>query len=143
MRWVRPLCQAARPDERLIMARSSASDMGSIHGALLASGYKPGSPAAIAEFAKMFTIMAERSHGIRRAGSAALDLAYVACGRLDGYYEKNLKPWDIAAGALLVTEAGGIAAEFNGETNYMNSGNIIAASPKVFGQMIGLLAEFA
>jgi len=114
-----------------------------ISGALLASGYKPGSPAAIAEFAKMFTIMAERSHGIRRAGAASLDLAYVACGRLDGYYEKNLKPWDIAAGALLVTEAGGIAGEFNGESNYMNTGHIIAASPKVFGQMVPLLAEFA
>jgi myo-inositol-1(or 4)-monophosphatase len=114
-----------------------------ISGALLASGYKPGSPLAIAEFAKMFTIMAERSQGIRRAGSAALDLAYVACGRLDGYYEKNLKPWDIAAGALLVTEAGGIAGEFNGESNYMNTGHIIAGSPKIFGQMVGLLAEFA
>ncbi len=114
-----------------------------VANALLGTGYKVGSPAALNEYLKMYGIMAERSHGVRRAGSAALDLAYVACGRLDGFYEKGLKPWDIAAGALLVTEAGGIAAEFNGEAKYMESGNIIAASPKVFGQMLGLLTEFA
>lgn len=111
--------------------------------ALLGTGYQAGNPAALTEYLKMYGIMAERSHGVRRAGSAALDLAYVACGRLDGFYEKGLKPWDIAAGALLVSEAGGIIAEFNGESDYLHKGNIIAGSPKVFGQMVGLLAEFA
>lgn len=114
-----------------------------ISGALLGTGYKNGSPKALDEYLKMYGIMAERCHGVRRAGSAALDLAYVACGRLDGFYEKNLQPWDIAAGSLLVTEAGGIAGEFNGESNYMATGHIIAASPRVFGQMVPLLAEFA
>jgi myo-inositol-1(or 4)-monophosphatase len=114
-----------------------------IAGALLGTGYKNGSPKALDEYLKMYGLMAERCHGVRRAGSAALDLAYVASGRLDGFYEKNLQPWDIAAGSLLVTEAGGIAGEFNGESNYMNTGHIIAASPRVFGQMVGLLAEFA
>ncbi len=114
-----------------------------IAGALLATGYKNGSPKALDEYLKMYAITAERSHGVRRAGSAALDLAYVACGRLDGYYEKGLQPWDIAAGSLLVTEAGGIAGEFNGESDHMTSGNIIAAGPKVFGQLVGLLTEFA
>jgi myo-inositol-1(or 4)-monophosphatase len=114
-----------------------------IGNALLGTGYKTGNPAALNEYLKMYGIMAERCQGVRRAGSAALDLAYVASGRLDGYYEKGLKPWDIAAGALLVSEAGGIIAEFNGESEYLHKGNIIAGSPKVFGQMIGLLAEFA
>ncbi|QGZ43305.1 inositol monophosphatase family protein [Pseudoduganella flava] len=114
-----------------------------IAGALLGTGYKNGSPKALDEYLKMYGLMAERCHGVRRAGSAALDLAYVASGRLDGFYEKNLQPWDIAAGSLLVTEAGGIAGEFNGESNYMNTGHIVAASPRVFGQMVGLLAEFA
>jgi myo-inositol-1(or 4)-monophosphatase len=114
-----------------------------IGGALLGTGYKNGSPKALEEYLKMYGIMAERSHGVRRAGSAALDLAYVACGRLDGYYEKNLQAWDIAAGTLLVTEAGGIAGEFNGESNYLQTGHVIAGSPRVFGQMVGLLAEFA
>ncbi|MUI11835.1 inositol monophosphatase [Massilia dura] len=114
-----------------------------IAGALLGTGYKNGSGKALDEYLKMYGIMAERCHGVRRAGSAALDLAYVASGRLDGYYEKNLQPWDIAAGTLLVTEAGGIAGEFNGESKYMQTGHVIAGSPRVFGQMVGLLAEFA
>jgi myo-inositol-1(or 4)-monophosphatase len=114
-----------------------------ISGALLGTGYKNGSQKALEEYLKMYGIMAERSHGVRRAGSAALDLAYVASGRLDGYYEKGLQPWDIAAGTLLVTEAGGIAGEFNGESQYMRTGNVIAGGPRVFGQMVGLLAEFA
>ena len=114
-----------------------------IANALLATGYQTGSPKALDEYLKMYGIMAERSHGVRRAGSAALDLAYVACGRLDGFYEKGLKPWDIAAGTLLVTEAGGIVAEFNGESDYLYKGDIVAGSPKVFGQMIGLLTPFA
>jgi len=114
-----------------------------ISGALLGTGYREGNPDALAEYLKMYGLLGTRCQGIRRAGAAALDLAYVACGRLDGFYEKNLKPWDIAAGALLVTEAGGIAGEFNGEANYMKTGHIIAGSPKIFGQMVGLLAEFA
>jgi myo-inositol-1(or 4)-monophosphatase len=114
-----------------------------IAGALLGTGYKNGSAKALDEYLKMYGIMAERCHGVRRAGSAALDLAYVASGRLDGYYEKNLQSWDIAAGTLLVTEAGGIAGEFNGESKYLQTGNVIAGSPRVFGQMVGLLAEFA
>jgi len=114
-----------------------------IANALIATGYKTGNPAALNEYLKMYGLMAERCQGVRRAGSAALDLAYVACGRLDGFYEKNLNAWDIAAGSLLVTEAGGIVGEFNGESDYLHKGHVIAGSPKVFGQMVGLLAEFA
>jgi myo-inositol-1(or 4)-monophosphatase len=95
------------------------------------------------EFLAMYKTMAERCQGIRTAGAAALDLANLAAGRVDGYYGKRLKPWDIAAGSLLVTEAGGIVGEFSGESAYMNKGDIIAASPKVFGQMVTLLAPFA
>ncbi|MGZ8291110.1 MAG: inositol monophosphatase family protein [Telluria sp.] len=109
---------------------------------LLASGHAAG-PRAVAEYMKMYAVMAERCHGIRNAGSAALELANVAAGRSDGYYEKGLKPWDIAAGALLVTEAGGIVGEFSGESDYLHKGDIIAASPKVFGQMVQLLSPFA
>ena len=72
-------------------------------------------------------------------GSAALDLAYVACGRYDGYYEKALNIWDIAAGSLLVSEAGGIVADFGGESGFLESGNIVAGTPRVFAQMLPLL----
>jgi myo-inositol-1(or 4)-monophosphatase len=109
--------------------------------ALLSSGHGQG-PRALDEYLKMYQIMSERCQGIRTAGSAALDLANVAAGRSDGYYEKGLKQWDIAAGALLVSEAGGIVGEFNGESDIMK-GNVIAAGPKVFAQMVQLLSPFA
>ena len=114
-----------------------------IANALLSTGYQAGSAKALDEYLKMYGIMAERSHGVRRPGSAALDLAYVASGRLDGFYEKGLKPWDIAAGALMITESGGIVGEFSGESDYLYKGDVIAASPKIFGQMITLLTPFA
>jgi myo-inositol-1(or 4)-monophosphatase len=113
-----------------------------IANTLLASGHGAG-PRALDEYMRMYAIMGEKCQAIRNGGSAALDLANVAAGRLDGFYEKGLKPWDIAAGSLLVTEAGGICGEFNGESAYLHKGNIIAASPKVFGQMVPLLAAFA
>ncbi len=73
--------------------------------------------------------------GIRRPGSAALDLAYVAAGRYDGFWEFGLNAWDIAAGVLLVQEAGGLVSDMHGGDDHMTSGNIIAASPKVFRDM--------
>ena len=109
---------------------------------LLSAGHGTG-PRALADYLKMYGAVAERCHGIRSAGAAALELANVAAGRSDGFFEKGLKPWDIAAGALLVTEAGGIVGEFSGESDYLHKGDIIAASPKVFGQMVTLLSPFA
>ena len=109
---------------------------------LLSSGHGAG-PRKLDEYIKMYGVVAERCQGIRTAGAAVLDLANVAAGRCDGFYEKGLKPWDIAAGALLVTEAGGIVGEFNGESDYLYKGDIIAASPKVFGQLVTVLAPFA
>jgi myo-inositol-1(or 4)-monophosphatase len=113
-----------------------------ISNCLLSTGHAAG-PKALADYNKMYGVMAERCQAIRNAGSAALDLANVAAGRSDGFYEKGLKPWDIAAGSLLVTEAGGICGEFSGESDYLYKGDIIAASPKVFGQMVTLLSPFA
>jgi myo-inositol-1(or 4)-monophosphatase len=113
-----------------------------VANALLSSGHGAG-PRAIDDYLKMYAVMAERCQGIRTAGAAALDLANVAAGRCDGFYEKGLKPWDIAAGALLVTEAGGIVGEFSGESAYLHKGDVIAAGPKVFAQMVSLLVPFA
>ena len=74
--------------------------------------------------------------GVRRAGSASLDLAYVAAGRYDGFWEFGLHEWDIAAGVLLVQEAGGLVGDMQGGENHMKSGDIVAANPKVFKDMI-------
>src|SRR6267378_2872740 len=79
------------------------------------------------------------SAGVRRAGAAALDLAYVACGRLDAFWEMGLSPWDMASGALLIQEAGGLVGDFSGEARYMQSGDISAATPKVFPQLLEAL----
>ena len=84
------------------------------------------------------TLMA-KSSGVRRAGAAALDLAYVACGRLDAFWELGLAPWDMAAGALLITEAGGLIADPGGEQDFMSSGDVVTATPKVFPALLEAL----
>ena len=89
----------------------------------------------------MLKAMIQTTVGVRRQGSAALDLAYVACGRTDGYWEMNLNPWDIAAGALLVQEAGGIVTDLDGNENWLESGDILAANPKIMHQMLQVLNQ--
>jgi len=82
-----------------------------------------------------------RSHGVRRAGSAALDLAYVACGRLDGFWEFNLNPWDTSAGILLVAEAGGRVTRFDGGTFRLDSRETLATNGKIAAEMEHIFAE--
>jgi myo-inositol-1(or 4)-monophosphatase len=77
--------------------------------------------------------------GVRRAGAAALDLAYVACGRLDAFWELGLSPWDMAAGALLIQEAGGLVGDLKGDSGFMDSGDVCAAAPKVFPALLEAL----
>jgi myo-inositol-1(or 4)-monophosphatase len=90
-------------------------------------------------YTKQLRFMMEHSSGVRRAGAAALDLAYVACGRLDAFWELGLAPWDMAAGALLVQEAGGLVAGLTGEQDHMQSGDVVAATPKIFPAMLEAL----
>ncbi|MEN9775545.1 MAG: hypothetical protein RL322_2615 [Pseudomonadota bacterium] len=82
-----------------------------------------------------------RAAGLRRPGAAALDLAYVAAGRLDGFFEFGLAPWDAAAGSLLITEAGGLVGNFKADGDYLFSEQIVAGTPKVFVALIGMLSE--
>jgi myo-inositol-1(or 4)-monophosphatase len=82
-----------------------------------------------------------RSHGVRRAGSAALDLAYVACGRLDGFWEFNLNPWDTSAGYLLVEEAGGTVTHFDGGRFTLDSREVLATNGLIRGEMVHLFGE--
>jgi len=83
--------------------------------------------------------MMQTSSGVRRAGAAALDLAYVAAGRLDAFWEMGLAPWDMAAGALMVQEAGGLVGDLSGDTGWLEKGDITAATPKVFPQLLAAL----
>jgi myo-inositol-1(or 4)-monophosphatase len=82
------------------------------------------------------------SVGVRRPGSAALDLCYVAAGRVDAFWELGLKKWDIAAGSLIIREAGGRISDFRGTDAYLDSGNVVAGSPKVYAALSKLLAPF-
>ena len=94
-------------------------------------------------YMQMFEVMSRNCAGLRRPGAAALDLAYVACGRLDGFFERGLNPWDMAAGALLITEAGGLIGNFNGEAHFMEQGEVMAGTPKIFVQMLKLLSDYS
>ncbi|MDH5485625.1 MAG: inositol-1-monophosphatase [Gammaproteobacteria bacterium] len=101
-------------------------------GALLGTGFPFKQPEHLDTYLATFKAVHPDTAGIRRAGSAALDLAYVAAGRLDGFWEIGLSPWDMAAGALLVREAGGIVTDFSGKANYLETGNIVAGAPKLY-----------
>jgi len=114
-----------------------------ISDALIGTGFPFRAGDNIDEYMKMFKIMTQSCAGLRRPGSAALDLAYVACGRLDGFFEKGLQPWDMAAGSLLITESGGIMGTFAGESDYLYKGDVLAGTPKVFAQLVSLLSPFA
>ena len=108
--------------------------------ALLATGFpsrkRHASPNI--HFYQEFTL---RSHGVRRAGSAALDLAYVAAGRLEGFWEFNLNPWDTAAGILLVEEAGGKVTDFEGRHFRIDSSEILASNSRIHAELVGLFAD--
>lgn len=83
--------------------------------------------------------LAQQTAGIRRAGSAALDLAYVAAGRFDAFWEMGLQPWDMAAGALLIQEAGGLMSDFDGSNRFLETGNIVCGNPKCFKHVLKIV----
>jgi myo-inositol-1(or 4)-monophosphatase len=87
----------------------------------------------------IFRELTQKTAGLRRPGAASLDLAYVAAGRLDAFFEFGLAPWDTAAGSLLILEAGGLVGDLAGETNYLATGNVVAGTPKVFAQLLQVI----
>ena len=93
------------------------------------------------DYLQLFKLVTEKSASVRRPGAAALDLAYVACGRYDAFFEFGLAPWDVAAGSLLITEAGGLVGNFSGDADYLFSEQVLAGSPKVFAALLALVAQ--
>ena len=85
----------------------------------------------------------QRTSGVRRPGAAALDLAYVAAGFSDGFFESGLNIWDVAAGSLLITEAGGLVGNFTGEADFLEQRECLAGNPRVYGQLVGLLGKYS
>jgi myo-inositol-1(or 4)-monophosphatase len=110
-----------------------------LNGALLGTGFPYTDQSYIDTYLATMKALMAPTAGIRRPGSAALDLAWLAAGRTDGFWEFNLNAWDIAAGALIVREAGGIVTDFYGRDGYLENGDIIAASPKVFPEMLKII----
>ena len=106
---------------------------------LIGTGFPFRDGSALDRYIAMFKAVTLASTGVRRPGAAALDLAYVAAGRFDGFWEIGLSPWDIAAGSLLVQEAGGLIGDLQGENKYLDSGEVVAGNAKVFAQLLRLL----
>jgi myo-inositol-1(or 4)-monophosphatase len=110
-----------------------------LEGALLGTGFPFKQQEHLDAYLATFKALFAATAGIRRQGSAALDLAYVAAGRLDGFWEIGLNPWDMAAGILLIREAGGIAGDFEGGGQYMDTGNLICGNPKIFAAIVNAI----
>ena len=111
----------------------------SLDGALIGTGFPFREQRHLDAYLGMFKTMIQATAGVRRPGSAALDFAYVACGRTDGFWEVGLSEWDFAAGALLVSEAGGTVSDLAGGTRHFETGNVVAGNLKVHGAMLQAL----
>ncbi len=118
-----------------------ASEKKTLGECFLASGFPWRSKQYLDVYLNSFREFFSDSSGVRRLGSAAMDLAYTACGRFDGFWEMKLKPWDIAAGFLIVKEAGGMVSDFRGGQEFMKSGNLLAANPFVFPKMLEVVKK--
>lgn len=114
-----------------------------LNEALIGTGFPFRELKGLEDYQRLFGAMTQSCAGIRRPGAAALDLANVAAGRLDGFFEQGLKPWDMAAGSLLITEAGGLVGNYVGDSDFLDLGEILAGNPKVFAQMVQVVKEFS
>jgi myo-inositol-1(or 4)-monophosphatase len=124
-------------DKRLRVAKRTR-----IAEALIGTGFPFRAGDDADRYLKLFATVMKSCAGMRRPGAAALDLCYVAAGWYDAFFETGLSPWDVAAGSLLVTEAGGLVGNFTGEADFLHRREIVAGSPKIYGQMVTMLAPF-
>jgi myo-inositol-1(or 4)-monophosphatase len=120
--------------------RIRVSKRTSLEHALIGIGFPFRDPnISLALYLKMLQTVLKHTSGVRRAGAAALDLCYVAAGRLDGFWETGLNKWDMAAGTLIIQEAGGIISGINGSENFLDTGHILTGSPKIYSALVKLL----
>jgi len=122
--------------------RMHVSSQATVEGAFLATGFPFRAQQFVSVYTEIFREVISVSKGVRRAGSAAIDLAYTAAGIFDGFFELHLSPWDVAAGSLLVTEAGGVFSDFSGGNRWLERGNIIGAPPGVHADLVRLINRF-
>jgi len=113
-----------------------------ITDALIGTGFPFRKGDNFKRYVKMFEEVMQHCAGLRRPGAAALDLCYVAAGYYDGFFETGLNPWDVAAGSLIITEAGGLIGNFTGEADYLYQREVVAGNPKVYGQLVQILTPY-
>jgi myo-inositol-1(or 4)-monophosphatase len=116
--------------------RIRVSKCESLKNALVGTGFPFKEMSRLDLYFRQLREVMQVAAGVRRAGAAALDLAYVAAGRMDAFWELGLSPWDMAAGALMIQEAGGLVGDLSGDSGYLESGDIAAATPKLFPQLL-------
>jgi myo-inositol-1(or 4)-monophosphatase len=123
--------------------RMHVSSHDRVEASFLATGFPFRAQEYVEKYVAIFTDIIRVSKGVRRAGSAALDLAYTAAGVFDGFFEMHLAAWDVAAGALLVTEAGGRVSDFSGGQRWLERGNIVGAAPGVHEELLQVIGRHA
>jgi myo-inositol-1(or 4)-monophosphatase len=123
--------------------RMRVSNRPALPGAFLATGYPFRAKAALDLYLELFRGIFTEARAIRRCGAAALDLAYVAAGVYDGFFEFRLSPWDVAAGALLIEQAGGVLSDLDGGERYLVSGNVLAGNPGVHAGLVAIARGYA
>ncbi|MEI6696730.1 MAG: inositol monophosphatase family protein [Bacteroidota bacterium] len=107
-----------------------------INDSLIATGFPYYDYSKLKEYTELFTYLLQNSRGLRRLGSAAIDLVYVACGRFEAFYEYGLRPWDVAAGCFIVQQAGGLNYDFDGGDNYIFGKEIISCNPNIAAEFL-------
>jgi myo-inositol-1(or 4)-monophosphatase len=123
--------------------RIRVSKTDKLEDALVSTGFPFREVTNLDDYMRMMKNMILNTAGMRRPGAAALDLAWVACGRVDGFWEMGLSPWDMAAGALLVREAGGLIGDFDGNDKFLDNGRVVAANGKIFSAILQTLKKTA
>jgi len=122
--------------------RMRVSDQEVVEGSFLATGFPFRAQQFIAIYCSIFQDVITAAKGVRRAGSAALDLAYTADGVFDGFFELHLSPWDVAAGSLLITEAGGVITDFSGGGRWLERGDVVGAAPGVHADLLRMIRRY-
>jgi myo-inositol-1(or 4)-monophosphatase len=122
-------------------SRLHVSDQETVEGSFLATGFPFRAQEYVSVYCDIFENVIRVAKGVRRAGSAAIDLAYTAAGIFDGFFELHLAPWDVAAGALLVSEAGGIVSDFSGGDRWFERGNIVGAPPGIHRDLLRVISR--
>ena len=122
-------------------ARIACTDLDHMDSALIATGFPFREMERLPAYLAAFERFVRATSGLRRAGSASLDLAYTACGRYDGFFEVGLKPWDLAGGALVVMEAGGVVSNVAGGPGFLQDGSVVAGGPRLHAAMLAITRE--